>query len=142
MIIVEKIGYTLAVAGVALVLIWIGIFKFTPTEANAIKPLVENSPFMSWMYKLLSELQVSKLIGSIEIVTGVLLMISIAYPKVGLLAGTLSSFTFILTISFLFTTPNSIEKIDGIWLPDAFILKDVMALGISILVIGKSLSKL
>lgn len=39
-------GYYISLYGVALVLLWIGIFKFTPTEAAAIKPLVENHPLM------------------------------------------------------------------------------------------------
>lgn len=40
------IGYYISLYGVAIVLLWIGIFKFTPTEAAAIKPLVENHPLM------------------------------------------------------------------------------------------------
>jgi uncharacterized membrane protein YkgB len=35
-------GYYISLFGAALILLWIGIFKFTPTEAAAIKPLVEN----------------------------------------------------------------------------------------------------
>jgi reactive chlorine resistance protein C len=128
----EKTGFYIALYGVAIILIWIGIFKFTPTEAKAIKPLVENSPLMRWMYNYMSELNVSKLIGILEIITGVLLA---SYPisaKMGLVGGIMSSLTFLTTLSFLFTTPGAIQKIDGIWLPDAFILKDIMALGISI----------
>jgi reactive chlorine resistance protein C len=135
----EKIGYIVSVLGVALVLTWIGIFKFTPTEAKAIKPLVENSPFISWLYAYLSELTVSKLIGVIEIIIGIGLAFSLCVPQIGLLAGGFSAITFVMTISFIFTTPNAIEKVDGIWLPDAFILKDFMALGISLTVAGKSL---
>jgi reactive chlorine resistance protein C len=128
----EKTGFYIALYGVAIILIWIGIFKFTPTEAKAIKPLVENSPLMRWMYNYMSELNVSKLIGVLEIITGVLLA---SYPlsaKMGFVGGIMSSLTFLTTLSFLFTTPGAIQKIDGIWLPDAFILKDIMALGISI----------
>jgi reactive chlorine resistance protein C len=133
----QKIGYAVSVLGVALVLIWIGIFKFTPTEAKAIRPMVENSPLISWLYLIFSELTVSKLIGVIEIIIGVGLVVSLRLPQVGLVAGGFSAITFLVTISFIFTTPNAIEKVDGVWLPDAFILKDVMALGISIMVIGR-----
>ncbi|MDA4697911.1 YkgB family protein, partial [Enterobacter hormaechei] len=48
------IGYYISLYGVAIVLLWIGIFKFTPTEAAAIKPLVENHPLMGWLYNILS----------------------------------------------------------------------------------------
>ena len=69
------IGYTVAVLGVAIVLIWIGIFKFTATEAKAIEPLVRNHPLMSWMYKITSVQGVSNIIGSIEIVAAALLLL-------------------------------------------------------------------
>lgn len=137
----QKAGNILSVLGLALVLIWIGVFKFTPTEAKAIRPLVENSPFMSWLYGYFSEVMVSKLIGITEIVIGLGLVVSLRFPQVGIIAGSLSAITFIITISFIFSTPNAIEKIDGVWLPDAFILKDVMALGISLSVLGKAFSK-
>ena len=135
---IQKLGYITAVMGVVIILIWIGIFKFTPTEAKQIQPLIHNSPLMSWLYLILTENTVSRLIGTIEIITGILLFLSLFYPKIGMMAGTLSLLTFIITLSFLFTTPGSFEKIDGIWLPDAFILKDLMAFGISLMIIGRS----
>jgi reactive chlorine resistance protein C len=97
---------------------------------------------MSWMYRLFSEPGVSKLIGMIEIITGILLILYAVSAKPGFIGGVLSSATFILTISFLFTTPGSFTKIDGIWLPDAFILKDLMALGISIYITALSAKEL
>ena len=53
----ERWAPTLAAAGtavlryglVALLLLW-GTFKFAAFEAEAIRPLVDNSPFVSWMY--------------------------------------------------------------------------------------------
>ena len=134
----QKVGYIISVLGVATILIWIGIFKFTPTEAKEIKPMIANSPLMSWLYLICSDNATSRLIGIIEILTGILLIISLIVPKVGLVSGTMSLLTFILTLSFLFSTPGAFQKIDGIWLPDAFILKDLMALGISLMVLGKS----
>lgn len=65
----EKTGYYIALYGMATILIWIGIFKFTATEAAGIKSLVENSPFLSWMYLLMLQSAVSNVIGSIEIAT-------------------------------------------------------------------------
>ena len=48
----DNIGYLIGVFGVALVLIWIGVYKFTPTEAKLIQPLVENHFAMNWLYDL------------------------------------------------------------------------------------------
>jgi uncharacterized membrane protein YkgB len=51
-----KIGYYISLFGASLILLWIGIFKFTPTEAAAIKPLVENHFLTSVVYDVMSEI--------------------------------------------------------------------------------------
>ncbi len=138
----KDIGFHISLVGVAVILIWIGLFKFTPTEAKAIEPLVSNSPFMKWMYNIVSIHGVSKIIGTIEVITGLLLLLNYFTPYGGLVGGFLASATFIMTLSFIFTTPNAIEKIDGFILPDAFILKDIMALGISLTIFTKSFNEI
>lgn len=40
----QQIGNLISKAGLVLVLLWIGIYKFTPTEAKLIEPLLVNSP--------------------------------------------------------------------------------------------------
>ena len=119
----------------------IGIFKFTATEAKAIEPLVRNHPLMSWMYKITSVQGVSNIIGSIEIVAAALLLLHFFWKKAGLIGGILSAFIFLFTLSFLLTTPGVSKTVDTMPVTDFFILKDIMALGISLMVIGKSYSK-
>lgn len=138
----EKTGFYIALYGMAIVLIWIGIFKFTLTEAEAIKSVVENSPLMGWMYTIMSELTASKMIGTIEIITGILLILQPVSAKAGLVGGILAAITFLITLSFIFTTPGAFSKIDGIWIPDQFLLKDLMALGIAIYTAAISAKKL
>jgi reactive chlorine resistance protein C len=138
----EKGGFYIALYGMAIVLVWIGIFKFTPTEARGIKSLVENSPLMSWMYHLMSQSTVSSVIGSIEIVTGGLLILQPVSPKSGFLGGILSTITFTVTLSFIFTTPGAFGQVDGVWIPDQFLLKDLMAFGISIYTVSKTAERL
>lgn len=53
----KKIGFYVSYLSIFLILLWIGIFKFTPTEAEAIRPLLENHPFMSWMYSFFRQKQ-------------------------------------------------------------------------------------
>lgn len=137
----QTFGYTVSVLGVAIVLIWIGIFKFTATEAKGIESLVKNSFLMSWLYNVTSVQGVSNLIGSVEIVAGVCLLLSFFWRKAGLFGGLLSVITFLATLSFLFTTPGIFSVVDGVPITDFFILKDVTALGISLMVLGKSISK-
>lgn len=138
----EKIGFYIALYGMAIVLIWIGIFKFTPTEAKGIQSLVENSPLMSWMYEFMSQLTVSKVIGSAEIATGILLILQPVSAKAGIVGGIFSTLTFLITLSFIFTTPKAITKVDGLWIPNQFLLKDIMALGISIYIVAVSAKRI
>lgn len=138
----KDIGFHISLFGVALILIWIGLFKFTTTEAKAIEPLIVNSPFMKWMYNFFSINGVSKIIGTIEVITGLLLLLNYFTPYSGLVGGFLASATFLITLTFIFSTPNAIEKIDGFTLPDAFILKDIMALGISLTIFIKSFKEI
>lgn len=136
----QSLGYIVSVLGVAIVLLWIGIFKFTPTEAKAIEGLVKNSFLMSWLYKMTSVQGVSNIIGSVEIIAAVCLLFSFFWKKAGLVGGILSAATFLITISFLFTTPGVFNTVDGVPVTEFFILKDIMALGISLMVIGKAVS--
>ncbi len=61
----STLGFNIAVVGTAIILIWIGLFKFTPTEAKGIQDVVKNSPFMSWLNTIFSIQGVSNLIGTI-----------------------------------------------------------------------------
>nr|WP_294944660.1 DUF417 family protein [uncultured Mucilaginibacter sp.] len=136
-----KTGYTLGVASTALILIWIGIFKFTPTEAAAIMPLVQHSFLMSWMYKIGSTQQVSDFIGLFEIVTGLLLTASFWNNKLGLIGGYLTVIIFLTTLTFLFTTPGVWKVVDGVPVTEFFILKDLALLAAGLQVIGKHSAK-
>ncbi|MCI0751029.1 MAG: YkgB family protein [Flammeovirgaceae bacterium] len=135
----NNLGYIISVSGVIVVLLWIGIFKFTPTEAKAIEPLVKNSFLMSWLYRITSVQGVSNLIGTIEIITAIALSLHFFWKKAGLIGGFLAAGTFLITLSFLATTPGVFSAVDGVPVTEFFILKDIMALGISLLVVGKSL---
>lgn len=123
-------GILIARFGVALVLGWIGLFKFTPTEANAIVPLLEHSPLMSWLIPALGVRSSSNLIGSVEIITAVALVVGTWSARTLLVGSVLGTLTFAATISFLFTTPGTFSFHDGFWVPDGFLLKDVTLLGV------------
>jgi uncharacterized membrane protein YkgB len=138
-------AFIVATLGISLVLIWIGIFKFTPSEANGIKGLVSGSPFLSWMYKLFSVTVASRIIGIIEIVTGGLLMIGLFNAKISLAGGIGASVIFFVTSTFLLSTQGVLEKVDGMWVPSdlgGFLLKDLSALGAALFIVFKSWSEI
>src|SRR6185312_15876417 len=51
---------------VALMALW-GAFKFTAFEAEGIRPLVEHSPLLHWLYPLLGVRGTASLIGVVEL---------------------------------------------------------------------------
>ena len=76
-----KIGYYLPLFGTVLLLVWIGIFKFTPTEAQAIKSLVENHPLSFWIYKIFSDQTVSNIVGVLELLVALLVVLTLKYQS-------------------------------------------------------------
>ena len=126
------LGFYVSLVGTVIILLWIGCYKFTPTEANAIKDLIENHPMSFWIYDVLSVQNVSNLVGTIEILVAVLLIIGLKYKPIAQLAGIALIGIFLMTLSYLFTTPGTIRIVDGIPVTDFFILKDIMYLGFGI----------
>ncbi len=133
----KKTGYNLGVIAAIAVLLWIGIFKFTATEAMGIKHYVSNSFLMSWLYHVASDQAVSNLIGTFEIITALLLIGSFWNDKIGRIAGYAGIIIFLTTISFLFTTPGIWKAVEGVPTTDFFVVKDLAFLAIMFLVVGE-----
>jgi uncharacterized membrane protein YkgB len=133
----NQFAYKLGVLGTVIILIWVGLFKFTAVEAGAIKGLVENHFAMSWMYKVMSVQQVSNCIGIFEVFTGIGLLASLFFKQIGLYAGFASAIIFVTTLSFLITTPGVFKTLEGFPVTDFFILKDIPYLAISLMVCVK-----
>lgn len=123
-------GFLIALAGVVLTLLWIGVFKFTPTEAAAIKPLVASHPLMSRLYVPLSEQGVSNLIGLAEIVIAVGLVVGLWQPRIGYWSSMGAIVTFLVTLSFLLTLTGVWKVVDGVPVTEFFIFKDLVFLGV------------
>jgi uncharacterized membrane protein YkgB len=130
----EALGAWITRYGLVVVLLLIGFLKFTAAEATGIQPLVAHSPLMSWMYTVLSVQGVSNLIGVIEIAIAILLALRPISAKASFLGSLGSIATFLLTTSFLLSTPGAVQMSHGLpVLGDAgqFLIKDVVLLGAS-----------
>ena len=131
----EKTGIAISRYGLAVILLLIGLAKFTPEEAAGIQPLVAHSPLMSWMYALLSVRGVSNLIGCIEIVIAILLALRPVSAKLSLAGSVGAPITFLLTASFLLSTPGAVQFNAGISILGAagqFLIKDLALLGVAV----------
>ncbi len=141
---VLRVGLQIARSGLVLCLLFIGLAKFTPEEAQGIQPLVSHSPFMSWMYSLWSLQSVSNIIGITELVIAALLVVGIWSPSASL-AGSLGAvLTFLATISFLFSTPGAIilvHAFPALGATGQFLVKDVVLLGASVTLLGEALER-
>lgn len=127
-----RVGTFLLRYSLVLVLAWIGLFKFTPTEAMAIKPLFTNSPFFAWLYDVLSVRAVSNLVGGVEILVAVLMALRPVAPRLSYFGSLGAVVIFLTTVSFLFTTPGAFAVVDGLWVPGSlgsFLIKDLTLLG-------------
>jgi uncharacterized membrane protein YkgB len=109
----ERLGAFLIRYGLVLVLGWIGAMKFTAYEAEGIKTLVETSPFMSWMYKVFSLQATSNVIGIAELTAAALIAIRPLAPKLSAIGSVLAVFTFLTTLTFLFTLPGWEASLGG-----------------------------
>jgi uncharacterized membrane protein YkgB len=130
----EKLGAAVSRYGLVLVLLWIGLLKFTAEEAAGIKPLVEHSPLMSWMYHVLSLQGASNVIGATELAIAALMAIRPWSAKASFVGSVGAILTFLTTISFIFSTPgaltfNPLPMLGGV---GQFIIKDVVLLGAAI----------
>lgn len=141
---VSSVGNIVARYGLAGVIGWIGILKFHTYEAQNIQPLVSNSPFMGWMYHLLSVDAFSVLLGVVEIVTALLLVVKPWFPAVSLVGSLLATLIFVSTLTFLFTTPGVGEASAGgfplLSMTGQFLIKDIVLLGVAILTLADAMN--
>ena len=139
----EKVGGFLIRYGLVLVLGWIGAMKFTAYEAEGIKALVETSPLMSWMYRVFSLQATSNVIGVAELVAALLIAIRPLSAKLSAIGSVLAVFTFLTTLTFLFSLPGWEKSLGGFPAlsgSGGFLLKDFVLLGGALYTLGDSLA--
>ncbi|MEO7167803.1 MAG: DUF417 family protein [Spartobacteria bacterium] len=139
----ENIGTGVLRYGLVAVLLWIGLLKFTAYEAEGIKGLLAHSPFFSWALPLFGLRTLSNLIGISEIVLGLLILCRPFAPRISALGSIGAAVIFLVTLSFILTTP-------GVWqagygfpfpspMPGQFLAKDMVLLGAALWTAGEAL---
>src|SRR6516165_320476 len=140
---VEAVGRGLARYGLAVVVAWIGLMKFTAYEAEGISPFVAHSPLLSWVYGPLSVRGFSAVLGVVEVAIALLIAARSFAPRVSAVGSALAVGMFLTTLSFLVTTPGVWEPTLGGFpalsaLPGQFLIKDLALLGISLWSLGEA----
>ena len=117
-----------------LVFVWIGGMKFTNYEAEGIRPFVENSPLMSWLYQIFSVTQFSAILGVVEIAVGLMIATRPVWPRLSAYSSLAAAAMFVGTLSFIVTTPGWEPSLGfpALSVPGQFLLKDSVLLGASL----------
>jgi reactive chlorine resistance protein C len=114
-------------------LLFFGALKWTAAEAKGIQPMVSHSPLLSWLYPAVGVQGGSEVIGIVELVIAVLIASRRWAPRASAIGSVAATGMFIVTLSFLFTTPNVGES-------SGFLLKDITLLGAALWSSGEALS--
>ena len=132
----------LARYGLVGIILWYGVFKFTTAEANALEPLLTNSPLLSWLYSITDVNGASRVIGVTEIVIALLIASRPWAPMLSALGSIGAIGMFLTTLSFLATTPGMFARVEWLVVPaggGGFIIKDVFLLGSAMLTAAEAL---
>lgn len=119
------------------VFLWFGGMKFTAYEANGIAPFIINSSIMSWLHSLFGVQGASNVIGVLELSTAAALILGAFKPIFSALGAAMSVATYVITLTFLLTTPGVVEATAGGFpaisaMPGQFLLKDLVLLAASL----------
>jgi len=129
----ELLGAAILRYGLVVFLVLFGLAKFTVAEAQTIQPWVANSPFLGWLYAVSSLQAASIVIGVIELAVGALLAVRPWWPRASVVGSLGAIVAFLITLSFLFTTPNLSPEWQG------FLMKDLILLGAAVWTAGEAL---
>ena len=143
---IQTIGVHLIRYGLVLVVAWIGAMKFTAYEANGIQPLVANSPFMGWVYHVLSIQALSNILGLVEIAIAMMIALRPLSAAMAAIGSGAAVVMFLTTLSFLVSTPGWEPSLGGFpalsVVPGQFLVKDLVLLGAALWSLGEALQQL
>jgi uncharacterized membrane protein YkgB len=127
----DRVAAVITRIALVLVTVWIGGLKVSHYEAEGVVPYVANSPFLRWLFKYPDDYGshrtpegafsaaneawhqanhtyvASLLLGAIIVTIGIMIALGFVYPLSGVLGGLLLTGMSIVTLSFLFTTPEA-----------------------------------
>ncbi len=132
----RSVGLGILRYGLAFTLVLWGGFKFFEFEAEAIRPFIEHSPLLSWLYGVFGTRGTSALFGVLEVSAGLLIAVRPWSPRTSGLASLASSGMFLVTLSFLFTTPGVLRPASE---TGGFLMKDLFLLGAALYTAAEAL---
>ena len=139
----QKLGAGVLRYGLVVILLSVGALKFTAYEALAVEKFAANSPFLSWVYDIVSVRTFSGFLGVVEITLALLIATRPRSPRISALGSIGAIFVFLLTLTLVFSTPGAWQPGYGFPYPSPdpgqFLLKDLLLLGAAIWTAGEAL---
>jgi reactive chlorine resistance protein C len=132
----QLIGTGVLRYGLVFLLLFWGGLKFAAFEAAAIQPFLAHSPLLAWMLVVFDGRTASAIIGVIEILLALGILTRHLWPRVSGLASLGASGMFLVTLSFLFTTPGVLDPQNP---AGGFLIKDLILLGAALSTAGEAL---
>lgn len=108
----RQLAANVGIAGIVLVMGWIGSMKFFLFEAEGIEPLLRGHWVFDWMYRFWDIQGVSNIIGAVELLFALALLLGLVWKRLLVVALLGIAVTVACTTSFMFTLPG--------WAPDAY----------------------
>lgn len=118
----NDVGASILRLGLAFLLALFGALKFFRFQAEALEPLVRQSPLVAWMYLVVGVRTAAVLMGSAEVVAAVGLLVGPRWPTLGAAGGALASVRALISLTFVLTA-------QALPLTPGFFLKDLVLLG-------------
>lgn len=129
---IGRVGGVVARWSLVLFFLGFGLYKFTPTEAAGIAPLLTHSPVFFWAIPALGQQGASNFVGILEILFAVLIALRHVKPRWSGYGSLGTAGALVVTLSFLFTTPHLDPALGG------FIIKDLTLLGAALWSAGEA----
>jgi uncharacterized membrane protein YkgB len=130
--------------GLVVVLAWFGAMKFTYYESHGVSTFVTYSPFLNWVYSIMSISAFGRVLGTAELLTAVLLALRPWYPKASVIGCVLATVFLLGTLSFMVSTPGIGEPTAGgfpvLSANGEFLMKDIALLGLALWLLTDSIS--
>lgn len=140
---VHTVGTMIIRYGLVVVIAWIGLLKFTGSEAGRIQQYVAHSPFLGWTHLMLDQRTLAAVFGCVEVLAALLIALRRWFPLVSAVGSVVAIGLFLTTLSFFFSTPGVGDAAAGgfpaLSPTGQFLLKDLVLLGASVWTLGDSL---
>jgi uncharacterized membrane protein YkgB len=132
----EELDYELLRASMVIVYFFFAYQKWFAYEAQVLIPYISHGPLIFWMYPVFGIRGASWVLGAVESTIFVLLLIGFWNKKLGLLGAAGSTIAFVCTVTIIPFMPGGWEASAGGFPamvgPNAFLMKDVVLLGVSL----------